>query len=64
MLGSAPYPYVLQRAHEVAVVRMPEREMIESMLQGELTRRGLALGRQSHKQHHKSHIGRTRMGGK
>lgn len=60
MLGNAPYPYVLSRAHEVAVVRMPERDMIEGMLQSELLQRGMAPGRQSNKQHHKNHAGRRR----
>ncbi len=61
ILGNSPYPYVLHRAHEVAVVRMPERETIEAMLQAEMQRRRMATGKQSYKQTHKNHVGRTRI---
>ena len=32
MMGSKPYPYLLHRAHETAVVKMEEKQQIEQML--------------------------------
>lgn len=63
MLGSRPYPYILQRAHEVAVVRFEEAEQVLLMLQRELLSRGLDPGSLSNKLYHKqmSHQ-RTRYG--
>jgi hypothetical protein len=60
-LGSKPYPYALHRAHEVAVVRMEEKEQLENMLILELMRQGVEIGAQSNKQYSKDISGnRTR----
>ena len=60
-LGSKPYPYALHRAHEVAVVRLEEKEQLENMLILELMRQGIEIGAQSNKQFSKDISGnRTR----
>jgi hypothetical protein len=41
MSGEHPYPYVLVRAHETAVVRLDEAEALKNMIQRELLQRGL-----------------------
>ena len=38
MMGSKPYPYLLHRAHETAVVKNEEKQQIENMLAMELRR--------------------------
>lgn len=60
-MGSRPYPYILHRAHEVAVVHPDEVEQIEAMVQAELRRQGVEPGEQSNKQSAKDLPGRTRM---
>ena len=42
ILGSRPYPYLLHRAHETALVKMEEKEQVTQMIALELRRRGLA----------------------
>ncbi len=59
ILGSRPYPYILHRSHEVAVVTQDERAQIENMIALELRRRGLSVGERSHKQSTKDLPGRT-----
>ncbi len=49
-LGARPYPYLLHRAHEVAVVSKDEKEQIENMIAVELRQRGLDVGSKSSKQ--------------
>ncbi len=44
------YPYVLHRAHEVAVVRREDRQAVEAWLQEQLLAHGLHPGRKSAKQ--------------
>lgn len=44
------YPYALQRAHEIALVRVEEKERIKAKLMGEMARRGLILNDKSEKQ--------------
>lgn len=58
--GSVPYPYPLIRAHEIAVVRMDERQQLTAMIERELLSRGIEVRRQSEKQFHKGNRGRTR----
>ncbi len=53
IMGTRPYPYILHRAHEVAVVTLPEHQHVEEMIVAEFTRRGLRLDEQSFKQYHK-----------
>ncbi len=49
-MGASPYPYILHRAHEIAVVSFQEKEQVESMMISELRRHGLAVGDRSPKQ--------------
>ena len=53
IMGTRPYPYVLHRSHEVAVVTMPEHQHVEEMIVAEFDRRGIAIDDQSNKQYHK-----------
>ncbi|MFN3308050.1 MAG: DNA double-strand break repair nuclease NurA [Anaerolineales bacterium] len=48
--GAYPYPYLLHRAHEVAVVHPEDREVIVRSLLTELHRRGYPPPQLSHKQ--------------
>jgi hypothetical protein len=59
ILGSRPYPYILHRAHEAAVVSLQEKEQVTQMIALELRRRGVAPGQISNKQAHKDSKGRT-----
>lgn len=52
-LASRPYPYVLHRAHEIAVISMDEKQQLEMMIALEMRRHGIAVGRQSNKQNAK-----------
>ena len=58
IMGYKPYPYLLHRAHETAVVRQDEKPQVEQMLQLELNRRGTPIGDTSHKQSLKDLPGR------
>jgi hypothetical protein len=49
MMGAKPYPYLLHRAHETAVVRREEKEQIEQMLALELRRVRAEVGDRSYK---------------
>ena len=49
-LGSRPYPYLLHRSHEVALVSMDEKKQVENMIAIELRRRGVSVGQDSNKQ--------------
>ena len=60
MMGSKPYPYLLHRAHETAVVKMEEKQQIEQMLAMELRRNNEDVDEKSYKQVPKEHVGRTR----
>ena len=62
ILESRPYPYLLHRAHEVAVVSMEERQQVTQMITQELRRQGLLVGGLSHKQAAKNLAARTRYG--
>ena len=60
-LGSKPYPYALHRAHEVAVVRLEEKDQLLLMIVSELRRQGVEVEEVSHKQYQKTNSGsRTR----
>jgi pyruvate/2-oxoglutarate dehydrogenase complex dihydrolipoamide dehydrogenase (E3) component len=50
MVGSKPYPYVLHRAHEIAVVGLAEKEQITNMINVEVMKQGFAPGEKSQKQ--------------
>jgi len=62
VMGARPYPYLLHRAHETAVVNLPEKEQVTAMITQELRRRGLAVGDLSNKQSAKGAEGRGRYG--
>ncbi len=56
-LGGQPYPYVLHRAHEVALVTYEEKERIETMLVQELMKQGHQTRGKSAKSGYKSQVG-------
>ena len=60
ILGARPYPYLLHRAHETAVVTRQDHEQVTQMIILELQRRGIAIEGQSFKQVAKDQPGRTR----
>ncbi|HEU0295119.1 MAG TPA: DNA double-strand break repair nuclease NurA [Anaerolineales bacterium] len=59
MMGSKPYPYLLHRAHEVAVVKHEEKLQVEQMLIQELRRQSDEIDDGSNKQSAKDRGGRT-----
>jgi hypothetical protein len=59
MMGAKPYPYLLHRAHETAVVSFEEKNQIEQLLQMELRRAGEETDDGSFKQSAKDLPGRT-----
>lgn len=50
MMGAKPYPYILHRAHEIAVVKLEDRRQVEQMLEIELHRTGGEVEGGSNKQ--------------
>jgi hypothetical protein len=60
VMGARPYPYILHRAHELAVVKMDEKMQVEQMLELELRRAGVEVGEMSNKQSAKDLPGITR----
>ena len=60
-MGARPFPYLLHRAHEVAVVHPEEKDQLENMIPAELRRQGADVGEQSYKQSAKELPGRMRM---
>jgi hypothetical protein len=60
-MGSRPYPYLLHRAHETAVVTQEEKAQVTQMIALELRRRGVEVGEQSYKQSAKGLGKRTRL---
>ncbi len=61
MMGSKPYPYLLHRAHETALVKQEEKQQIEQLLMLELRRNNEETDEGSYKQSAKDLKGRTRM---
>ncbi|MBI3739163.1 MAG: DNA double-strand break repair nuclease NurA [Chloroflexi bacterium] len=59
MMGSRPYPYLLHRAHETAVVKQEEKQQIEQMLSQELRNQNEEVDEGSYKQSAKDREGRT-----
>ena len=59
MMGSKPYPYLLHRAHEIAVVKHAEKYQVEQMLVSELRRQDEELDEISGKQSAKDRGERT-----
>jgi hypothetical protein len=60
IMGTRPYPYILHRAHELAVVTYEEAAHLENMLATELNTRGIEVGVKSNKQSAKDLPGRGR----
>ncbi len=60
VMGVRPYPYLLHRAHETAVVKLQEKEQVALMIAQELRERGLTVGERSSKQSAKQAAGRAR----
>ncbi|HNR47106.1 MAG TPA: DNA double-strand break repair nuclease NurA [Anaerolineaceae bacterium] len=59
-MGAHASPYALHRAHEVAVVRLDEKQQIEDMITAELRRQKVAVEQKSHKQANKELPGKRR----
>jgi|SRR5271157_639992 len=59
IMGARPYPYLLHRAHETALVKQEEKEQIEQMLAQELRNQNEELDEGSYKQSAKDLKGRT-----
>lgn len=62
MLGARPYPYLLHRAHETAVVSHEEKQQVDQMLQLEIQRNHGEMDAGSYKQNAKDLPGRSRFG--
>ena len=60
IMGNKPFPYLLHRAHEIAVVSHQEKEQIDQMLMIELRNHEGEIGELSGKQSAKNLAGRTR----
>lgn len=60
IMGKAPFPYLLHRAHEIAVVTHREKEEIDRLLSRNILSSGGTLGEKSGKQTAKDSQGRTR----
>jgi NurA domain len=58
LMGAHPYPYILHRAHEIAVVGFDEKKQVEAMLELELRQSGGEVGEASHKSSAKALPGR------
>jgi NurA-like 5'-3' nuclease len=60
IMGAKPYPYLLHRAHETAVVKKEEQQQIEQMLMQELRSQDEKVEEGSYKQSAKDLKGRAR----
>jgi len=60
ILGTRPYPYLLHRAHETALVTFQDRDQVTQMIALELRRQGIPIQGGSYKQANKDLPGRTR----
>ena len=60
IMGARPYPYILHRAHEIAVVKFDEKRQVEQMLELELRAAGTEIDSESNKQSAKNLKGRSR----
>jgi len=61
LMGSQPYPYILHRAHEEAVVHFDEKEKLTTLLSFFLQQSGVKIGSKSYKSSAKELQNRTRM---
>jgi len=60
VMGARPYPYILHRAHETAVVKFEDKKQVEAMLEMELRQSGGEVEEISAKQSAKDLPGKTR----
>jgi NurA domain len=60
VMGSRPYPYLLHRAHETAVVTLQEKDQVTQMILVELRQRGVEVDQLSNKQGAKDASGSRR----
>jgi hypothetical protein len=60
VMGVRPYPYILHRAHEIAVVKLEEKKQVEALLDMEIRRAGGEVENPSNKQSSKDLPGRRR----
>ncbi|MEP6895369.1 MAG: DNA double-strand break repair nuclease NurA [Chloroflexota bacterium] len=60
IMGNEPFPYLLHRAHEIAVVTHKEKEEIDQMLAIEIRNNGGEVGEKSGKQSAKDLQGKTK----
>lgn len=60
-LGSRPYPYPLMRAHEIAVVKLEDRDQLTRRIEQELLLQGFSPFEKSNKQSGKESEPRTRI---
>ena len=60
VMGARSYPYILHRAHEIAVVKFEEKRQVEAMLEMEIRRTGGEIEEGSAKQSAKDLPGKTR----
>ncbi len=58
VLAGHPYPYLLLRAHELAIINFAEYTDVEAMLMQKFEEEGLHIGQISNKQHGKDQVGR------
>jgi NurA-like 5'-3' nuclease len=58
IMGAKPYPYLLHRAHETALVKQEEKQQIEQMLMQELRNQNEKVDEGSYKQSAKDLKGR------
>lgn len=61
-LGARPYPYLLHRSHETALVTRDDKQQIDTMIALALHRNGVSPGDPSNKSSAKAVQGRTRHG--
>jgi hypothetical protein len=60
VMGVKPYPYILHRAHEIAVVKFEEKKQVEALLDMEIRQQGGEVEEGSAKQSAKDLRGRSR----
>lgn len=59
-MGSRPYPYLLHRSHETALVSRAEKDQVDAMIDLELRKHGVEVGPASFKSESKQAGGRRR----
>ena len=58
VISGHPYPYLLLRAHELAIINFAEHTDVEAMLMEKFEEEGLNVGQISNKQYGKDQVGR------